>query len=577
VTLLLWGAALAGALVEALDAELGRAMAGLQLPDQPRPYLVAYEVLDGDVVTTRASFGATTSFEHEPYRNLRAEVRVGDYELDNSNFEGEMGEGQGVVSRALPTEDVVVALRREVWLATDQAYKGATEQLASKLSAREGQDQEHPPDLTLAPALQTDPMDAPSVDGERARRLAADLSGLLAGIGGVEGSDALVREWQGVRLVRTSEGTRAWLPTGFAVVRAQAVARAADGTRVRDARWWVARDSAALPAWDDMRAEVEDMGAWLQALANAPVEEDYLGPVAFEPAAAVELFRQLLAPQVCGTPPVERSADSFFAGGEDPPTARLGRRVLPAGWEVVDDPTAWPREAGSYAHDFEAVAARRVHVVRDGIVRDLLMSRIPRRDLAGSNGHGRSLGNDRREAMATAVEVAPRRERSDSALRRKALALAREAGVAYALVVRRLVPLELVEALEVKFSGDTPLAGLTSPLEAYRLYPDGREEPVRSAQFVGVDYRALRDIAAAGRLGPPVGLMDGAAGRRRFQVGDVGGLAASWRVPAVVVAEMELHGTPGGEPRVLVPPGAGDRYDDQRVTPAGTTAAREKR
>src|SRR6185436_18564876 len=58
------------ALMEAAEAELARASQSLRLPNQPAPYFISYEVIDGDVATTSAVFGAIDNTTHEPYRNL---------------------------------------------------------------------------------------------------------------------------------------------------------------------------------------------------------------------------------------------------------------------------------------------------------------------------------------------------------------------------------------------------------------------------------------------------------------------------------------------------------------------------
>ena len=122
------------------------------------------------------------------------------------------------------------------------------------------------------------------------------------------------------------------------------------------------------------------------------------------------------------------------------------------------------------------------------------------------------------------------------------------------MVVRRLTPPGLSEDFQMAFTGDGPLPGLTPPTEAFRLYPDGREEPIRGAHFVGVDRRALRDIVAAGRAGPSVDLMDAPGRSARFNIGAVGGLPVTWSAPDVVISEMELRGSGGGENRVIPPP-----------------------
>ena len=64
-------------------------------------------------------------------------MRVGDYDLDNTNFRSFSFGGTGVVrmyggSMQLPLEDDYDELRRKIWLATDGAYKKALEDIARK-------------------------------------------------------------------------------------------------------------------------------------------------------------------------------------------------------------------------------------------------------------------------------------------------------------------------------------------------------------------------------------------------------------------------------------------------------------
>ncbi|MFN7147312.1 MAG: hypothetical protein ACK4YP_26325, partial [Myxococcota bacterium] len=109
--------------------------------------------------------------------------------------------------------------------------------------------------------------------------------------------------------------------------------------------------------------------------------------------------------------------------------------------------------------------------------------------------------------------------------------------------------------LDVGISGEGPLPGLTPPYEAWRLYNDGRTEPVRSLRFSGVDRRVLRDIALAGEGVGPVDTLDGPPGPARYQIGPTGGIPVTWDVPSVLITEMELVGGGGGEPRALpLPP-----------------------
>ena len=537
-------------LESALRAELDRAMTGLHLPTAPPPCLIQYDVLEGNVVTFESSFGLSISDQRERYRSLRTEVRVGSYAMDSSNFNA-VGEPDGIVQDTLPVEDSELALRRRIWLSTDEAYKAAVEQFSRKQAARGDNRQPRSPDYTPAPPVHVEASvlpEVPRIDADRLWTLSDRLSGALLGVRSLEEASAAVREWQGRRLTLTSEGTSMWRNTGFIVIRVKAAIRLPDGTRAWDARSWIARSAALLPDEAEMLAAVKEMGQWLDRLQTAPVEEDYLGPVLFEDQAAVELFAQLLPAEMIGTPPMEQPDDQVLTRL---PTARLGRRLLPTGWTVTDDPTDPRPVLGNYSYDMEGVAPRPVAVVVDGVVRDLLMSRLPSRDRTQSTGHARSLGADRRAALPSVVTVKPPRSRTHPTLRRQALRLAKQVGHGYVLVIRSMEPAALVESIDIAISGDAPLPGLTRPMEVYRLYADGREEPVRPMEFVGVDRRVLRDIYAAGPLIGPVDLLDGPPGPDRFQIGPTGGIGVTWTVPEVLITEMELNGRRGGEPRVL--------------------------
>ncbi len=538
----------------ALTTELDRAMRELRLPDAAPPYFIAYDVLDGTVATAFGEFGALIQDEATPYRTLRTEVRVGNYDTDSSNFSS-FGDPDGVVSRGLPPEDSITALRREIWLSTDDAYKQAIEQFSRKQAARKGKEPPTAPDYTVTPPLsmEWDGTLPPKADAARVRSLAATLSAALDRWPQIEVGQAVARDWQGLRYTLTSEGTRLWRPSGYAVVRVEATIRTPDGGEVKDARWWVGRDLAHLPAAEAMLAEVAKMGDWLSGLVTATKEEDYLGPVIFEGSAATELFSQLLAAELVGTPATEEDDGGSISFGRAP-TARLGRRLLPAGWSVVDDPAASPAAAGAYSADHDAVHPSRVELVADGVLRDVLMSRVPSKDRAASNGHGRSLGNDRRAAMPAVVTVKPRRLESRAKLEKTALRLAAQTGHDYVLVIARIEPPSMTEDFSVTFTGEGPPPGLTPPYEAYRLYAGGRREPVRSLAFSGVDRRVLRDIAMASAGEGPIDMLDGPPGPPRFQIGPTGGIPVTWDAPSVLITEMELTSKGGGEPRALVLP-----------------------
>jgi hypothetical protein len=440
----------------------------------------------------------------------------------------------------------------EVWLATDSAYKHAVETLSHKIAARKGQKEVPPPDYQQVP-----PVVLPAAANagvawtqEEVEALARSLSA-AASLPGVEAAQTELRDWHGWRLLLNTEGTAAWQPTGNVVVRVEANVRRPDGSEVRDARWWVGRDATSLPSAAAMQAEAHAMAEALVAAAAAPDPEPWLGPVLFEGEAAAELFSQLLAPELVGTRPEESDGGGNDFGGAALPLARLGRRLLPEQWSVWDDPTTRTGAAGEYTIDHEGVSPRRVDLVADGVLKDVLMSRIPSKDRAASTGHGRGLGMDRRGALPGFVHVKAPRLSPMKKLQKDAIRLAREVGHDGVLVIRRLTPPAMVQHLDVAFSGEGPLSGLTPPYEACILHANGVCDPTRNLRFVGVDRRALRDIVGAAAGVGTVNMLDGPPGPQRYMIGATGGVPTSWDVPSVLVSEMELDVALGGEPRVL--------------------------
>lgn len=534
----------------ALKNELARSTAELKLEGEDPAWWVQLEIVDGEYATAFAEFGALLTDDRMPHRLLRAELRTGDATFDSANFQA-FGEGDGVIAGRLPVENVQVALERELWLATDRAYKSSVEQLARKKAELEGQDDKRPAMWAADPVTDLSGTARP-LQGDALRDRVQALSAVLADYPQFESGAAAGRDWQGLRVMVNSEGTELAQPTGFAVVRVEAILRHEDGSRLRNGRWWVADSVDELPPLDEMLAETREMADWLVGLSGARVLNEYLGPVLFEGPAAVELFRQLAAPEMVGTPPPASGRGMFGEIVERRGTARIGRRLLPEGWSLVDDPTL--DQVGGYAYDQDGVPGQRVEVVQDGVVRKVLHSRVPASPDGASTGHGRSLGTERREAQPSIVAVQPPRNRTAKALRKKGLRMAAQANNDGLLVVRRIEPPAMSEEFDVFFTGEGPPPGLTMPYEVVLLHPDGTEEPIRGLHFSGVDRRALRDIVMAGPDSGFVPVLDGKPGPARYHIGTVGGMPGAWSAPSVLLSELELVGNHGGDARVIPAP-----------------------
>src|SRR5437667_11552698 len=121
--------------MHAMVDELQRSVAELQFKDLDKPYFIQYVIVDQERYRASATFGALTGSDTEAGRLMQAQVRVGTYDFDNSEFiTGPAFQGappSGVASTAVIENDYE-AIRHGLWLATDAAYKQSVEQLARK-------------------------------------------------------------------------------------------------------------------------------------------------------------------------------------------------------------------------------------------------------------------------------------------------------------------------------------------------------------------------------------------------------------------------------------------------------------
>src|SRR6266481_5440255 len=106
-------------LLEALLTELDRSKARLKMDQVQAPYYVEYRVNEVQDFGAEAAFGALRENQRIHVRVLRVVVRIGDYKQDSY-----FGRGQGE-SSILPLDNDPIALRHQIWLATDSAYKAA--------------------------------------------------------------------------------------------------------------------------------------------------------------------------------------------------------------------------------------------------------------------------------------------------------------------------------------------------------------------------------------------------------------------------------------------------------------------
>jgi TldD protein len=467
------------ALLEALLAELDRTKEHLKMDKVLPPYYIEYRVNDVDDYSAEAAFGALRESQRQHVRVLRVVVRIGDYKLDSF-----YGQGMGNAT-ILPIDDDSVALRRQIWLLTDQAYKAAADAYAEKLSALKQFTTDPNPvdDFAHAPvATAVGGTVQLKVDQPEWEKTLQQMTNLYREYPEVQSVSAMARFTAVNEYFVNSEGTVVRQGRTSATVTLNGSTQAADGMGLARSPYWTEAQPQDLPGRETLLKETAKMLDTLKALREAPiVEESYRGPVIFAPDAADDVVAALIGVNVLGRkPPLGRPNRTTGAFATSYKT-----RVLPKFVSVVDDPTIrqfqGKKVLGGYDVDSEGVKAQTVTMIDAGTLTNYLMTRQPIRDFPASNGHGRAGPGTGAQPSVGALIVKSSEPESEEAIKEKALQMVKEQSEPYAYRVETMGP------------GN-------SPRLLYRVYAkDGHEELVRGAIFNELDVRALRnDLVAIG-------------------------------------------------------------------------------
>jgi hypothetical protein len=465
-------------ILRALQAELTRSKSQLKMNNVDSPFYIEYRVFDVEQFDASAAFGALRDQNRTRLRLLRAVVRLGDYKLDSF-----INAGQGI-SDILPLDNDELAIRHQVWLATDQAYKRASEAFSNKKAQLKQLNIDQPVDdfAKAEPAVSIGPTAKLDVDPAKWTKMLESATSVYRNDTQIQSFMASLNFIVLSQYFVNTEGTVTRHGSAHYQILLSASEQAPDGMRLERAPQFTANHIEELPTPGEFQKDALKLVEDMKTLREAPVvDEEYRGPVLFSNDAATDMFFDLVVPNILGRRPAPgrpaRTVGAFASSWK--------ARVLPDFISVVDDPTvetfAGHGLGGSYKVDDEGVPAAPVTVVDKGTLVNYLIGRVPIRDFPASNGHGRASGNGNTAPSPGNLFFRPAKTSTREELKKQLLDECRTRGMKYGYFVDTLGP-------------------RLSPRMLYRVWTDdGHEELVRGAIFNELDIRALRsDLVAAG-------------------------------------------------------------------------------
>ena len=531
---------------DAMQAELQRSLT-LSLQQLEKPYFVSYTIDGGHAWSATASMGALLSSNSAPFRYPSLQLRVGDYNFDNSNFVGG-GRGASYALSGFPLDDDKGVVRQYLWLETDSAYKGALQTIARKRSAlRSVTVTEQLPDFAPAkPTVLLRDRPLTTFDDKNWIERTKRVSAVFDAYPNLRASVAEYSALTAIHRYVNSEGTEIRIPQDEAQFQIRATAQAPDGMLMRDSSLFYTGDLMKMPAEADLTAAAKTVADQLENMVKAPVgDASYSGPILFEGVASAQLLAEVLGSNLH----INRKPTGVQGAGN--PTeleGRRGVRIMPEMFSVVDDPTL--PLFGHTEVDDEGIPSLPVTLVDKGVLKDFLRTRTPVRGYTESNGRSLIGGNP----APTNLIVKATETSSVADLKKKMIDLCQQRGLSYAIVIKKLDFPSTAASDEVRRiaagAGGRPVA---LPLYIYKLYLDGHEEMIRGVKLRSVNARSLKDILAAGDDTTTLNYLENGANFAQIN-GSGYTTGVSVQAPSIVIDDLELVRMEDELPRLPVAP-----------------------
>src|SRR5467141_1833706 len=526
--------------LKAMQAELARATTELGKSEQA-PYFLSYTVYDQDFVVLVGAHGSLLNSVSAQRRQADITMRVGTPELDNTHGQSRPS---GVSSGMLPLGNDQDAIARVLWELTDREYKRAVPSLLNVRTntAVRAEEEDKSPDFSkekpqthMEEPPAAAPFDRAAWEGEIER-----LSGAFRKYPEVYFATVMIQLQRSNSRMVSSEGSSIVSPSASSRLIMEAQMRAEDGMDLLRVETFQAPAASGLPSEAELTSKIDKMAADLSALRKAPVAEPYDGPAVLSGRAAAVFFHEVLGHRLEGHRQRDEEEGQTF-------TKKIGQEVLPNFLSVIDDPTthdiAGVKLAGSDDFDNEGEPSQRVEVIKDGVLKNFLMSRMPVKNFGKSNGHGRNQPGRMPTGRQGNLIVTSTKTVPETEMRQKLIDEVKKQGKPYGLYF---------DDIQGGFTLTTralPQAFQVLPVIVYKVYPDGRpDELVRGVDIVGTPLAALTRIMTTG---DQQHVFNGVCGA------ESGSVPVAAVAPAMLFSEMEVQkrGHAHERPPILPPPG----------------------
>lgn len=497
----------------AMKDEIDRSMSELKLNKLEKPYYVEYSLEISNPLTIQSNLGTILEISKNRVAKLTVQVRVGDYKFDNTNFFdiglgffGSSDDEEGFKNRRIALSPDYNSLRRELWLATDAAYKREAEIFSKKVAALQNKIRR---DTTydfikVQPETNIFKNEIPNFDTTYFKNLVNSCSDIFKDYSEIATSSAIVEFTVNENYYLNSEGMKTYSNDYHTNLEVVATAQAEDGMPLGNYYRIMSKNPNKLEKKEVILKEVTKLAELLKRQTEITAEfDDYSGPVLFTDIAAAQVFASQFAPNLVTQR--EPLSEGGFSTGNDYGAfqSKIGGRVLPEfiSLKAIPNQKEYNNKelVGNFKVDSEGLKPKDFTIVEDGFLKELFSSRVPTKRVKKSNGHKREGGTMFSNIL---YEVQKDKAVSYDSLKSRLMELCQMRELPYGIIIKNIMDRNIMYTSLFrqnpglfKFSSEQGNLMIT---EAYKVYPDGKEELIRGLDGKAFTARSFKDILLTG-------------------------------------------------------------------------------
>ncbi|NIP37957.1 MAG: TldD/PmbA family protein [Candidatus Dadabacteria bacterium] len=528
------------AVLKAMELELERSMNKLKLENYDKPYFMSYLVKENTVNQLMAKFGSLIVSDSSKTRELFVDVRVGDYEFDNS-VNGQSGSSQSYKrSNFLPIENDIEAIRAVIWQITDDTYKKSLTQYFTKKAKKVQEiDEENLPSFSK---------EKPSTFIGREKQLVfnkkewetwlKEISSVVKEYKELSDSTITFTAQKETVFFISSEKSKYITDDILYSINIDLSAISEDGNVINNFASFHYKDLGDIPDTDKLKREFKKVIDEAYEIKNAETINPINVPAILEPEAAGILFHEAVGHRLEGERQIDDTQGQTF-------TERVGTQIIPTFLSIEDNPTLYDYKSesllGYFVYDDQGIRGQKVSLIQNGILKNFLLSRTPIKGFLNSNGHGRASNSRSPMARMSNLIIRSQKEVDKEELKKLLIAEVKKQNKEFGLIIKKMT------GGETNTSTYDFQAFKATPILLHKVYPDsGEETPVRGVEIVGTPLISINKIIATGK---DYKAFNGFCGA------ESGYVPVSTIAPSILISEIELQKTTSEkEKKTILPP-----------------------